>query len=128
MVRWITPRRRRHLHILESFPQQRETKQKFNGAVKNYKDGAKRQRTSLKIELEIEGATAVDGPDVLLKLKTLGYAIIKDYDKLRVQGSDKFESFSPKKINRRWNKPCFTTTFFRNQMGLYLTKNRSLIL
>jgi hypothetical protein len=73
------------------FPaKQRETKQKFNGAVKNYKDGAKRQRTSRKIQDEIEGATAVDGPDVLLKLKTLGYAIIKDYDKLRVQGSEKF--------------------------------------
>ena len=70
----------------------REKKPKFNGAVKNYKDGAKRQRQVGKIELELEEATAVDGPDVLLKLKTLGYAIIKDYDKLRMKGSDKFES------------------------------------
>ncbi len=107
---------------------QHETKQKFNGAVKNYKDGAKRQRTSRKIEVELEGAMAVDGPDVLLKLKTLGYAIIKDYDKLRVQVPTNLNPFSWKDINRRWNKQCFTKIFSQNQMGLSLTNHRSLIL
>jgi hypothetical protein len=51
-------------------PKRRETKLKFNGVVKNYKDGAKRQRNSRKIEKELEGATAVDGPDVLLKFES----------------------------------------------------------
>ena len=65
----------------------RVTKVKFNGSIKNYKDGAKRQRKPSRVELEMEEATAINGPDVLAKLKTLGFAIIKDYDAVRVDGT-----------------------------------------
>jgi hypothetical protein len=87
-----------------------------------------RESHVIRIELEIEGATAVDGPDVLLKLKTLGYAILKDYDKLRVEGSDKFESLFAEENKPALEQAMFYDNFFRNQMGLYPTKNRSLIL
>jgi hypothetical protein len=46
----------------------RTTKGKFNGSMKNYKDGAKQQRKPSRIELELEEATAVNGPDALAKL------------------------------------------------------------
>jgi hypothetical protein len=64
----------------------------FNGSIKNYKDGAKRQRKPSRVELEMEEATAINGPDVLAKLKTLGFAIIKDYDAIRVDGTYVYES------------------------------------
>ena len=85
----------------------RATKGKFNGSIKNYKDGAKRQRKPSRIELEMEEATAVNGPDVLAKLKTLGFAIIKDYDELRVDGTYVFESLFAER-----NKPTLEQAFF----------------
>jgi hypothetical protein len=88
----------------------RATKVKFNGPIKSYKDGTKRQRKSSKIELEIEEATAVNGPDVLAKLKTLGFAIIKDYDALRVDGAYVYES-----LFAEGNKPTPEQAFFLRQ-------------
>ena len=105
---------------------QRETKQKFNGAVKNYKDGAKRQRNSRKIELELAGATAVDGPDVLFKLKTLGYAIIKDYDQLRVPGSDKFECLFAEENQPTMEQAMFYDNFFPKPDGTLSNKKPQL--
>jgi hypothetical protein len=68
------------------------TKVKFNGSLTNYKDGAKRQRKPSRVELEMEEATAINGPNVLAKLKTLGFAIIKDYDAVRVDDTYVYES------------------------------------
>jgi hypothetical protein len=85
----------------------RTTKGKFNGSIKNYKDGAKRQRKPSRIEVELEQATAVNGPDVLAKLKTLGFAIIKDYDEVRVDGTYVYESLFAEE-----NKPTPEQAYF----------------
>jgi hypothetical protein len=85
----------------------RATKRKFNGSIKNYNDGAKRQRKPSRVELELEEATAINGPDVLAKLKTLGFAIIKDYDQVRVDGTYVFESLFAEE-----NKPTREQAFF----------------
>ena len=113
-------------HSRKNPAKQRETKQKFNGGVKNYKDGAKRQRTSRKIELELAGATAVDGPDVLYKMKTLGYAIIKDFDKLKVQGSDKFESLFAEGNKPTMEQAMFYDNFFPKPDGSLSNKKPQL--
>ena len=113
-------------HSGKSRAKQREAKEKFNGGVKNYKDGAKRQRASRKIELELAGATAVDGPDVLYKMKTLGYAIIKDYDKLRVPGSDKFESLFAEGNKPTMEQAMFYDNFFPKPEGAVSKKKPQL--
>ena len=83
------------------------TKGKFNGSIKNHKDGAKRQRKPSRVELELEEATAINGPDVLAKLKALGFAIIKDYDEVRVDGTYVYESLFAEE-----NKPTPEQAFF----------------
>jgi hypothetical protein len=58
----------------------------------------------------MEEATAINGPDVLAKLKTLGFAIIKDYDEVRVDGTYVYES-----LFAEGNKPTPEQAFFLRQ-------------
>jgi hypothetical protein len=70
----------------------------------------------------------VNGPDVLLKLKTLGYAIIKDYDKLRVEGSNSSESLFEEENKPTREQAFFYDNFFPKPDGSVSNKNLSLIL
>ncbi len=96
-------------------------------------EAAKRIVESLKSILSTEssstakkGASILNGPDVLLKMKTLGYAIIKDYNKLRVEGSNSFESLFEEENKPTREQALFYDNYFPKPDGTVSNKKPQL--
>ncbi len=68
----------------------------------------------------------MNGPDVLAKLKTLGFAIIKDYDALQVDGTNDYESLFEERNRPTTERAFFYDQHFMTAKGVVSTKKPQL--